>query len=117
MESIQDLSQRIKVSALDGVGQWGIAILMVLISVSSFGLGRFSGLVDSKGSISISQAAAAAFTLAPGGMYEASRTGSEYFFPWCAEAEKLQVTDQVWFPTEVAAQKAGYSPAKSCRGL
>ncbi len=117
MESIQDLSQRIKVSAMDGVREWGIAILMLLISVSSFGLGRLSGLVDSQGTITITQAATVAQALTHGGMYEASRTGAEYFFPWCKNAEKLQITDQVWFATELAAQKAGYSPAKNCRGL
>ncbi len=116
MESIQEGWQKIKLSLEVGVGEWGLAALVVLIAIACFGLGRLSTLSEHP-AISIGQAASAAQALAIGGMYEASKTGNTYYFPWCTQAESIQPLDQVWFKTEAAAQKAGYSPAKNCKGL
>ena len=100
-----------------GVGDWGMAILVVLVALSCFGLGRLSALQAQKVPINITQAAAVGQALAIGGMYEASKDGTLYFFPWCGGAQSIQPEDQVWFKTEAAAQKAGYAPAKNCKGL
>ena len=117
MESIQEAWQKIKVSLEVGLGEWGIALLVVLIAFACFGLGRLSALTEAKTPISISQAAAAVPAIATGGMYEASKSGTNYYFPWCGGAQGIQPADQVWFKTEAAAQKAGYTPAKNCKGL
>jgi hypothetical protein len=117
MESIQETWQKIKVSLEIGLGEWGIAMLIVAVAFACFGLGRLSALAEEKTSISISEAATVAPTMAAGGMYEASKSGADYYFPWCAGAEAIQPEDQVWFKTEAAAQKAGYTPAKNCKGL
>ncbi|MDR3572146.1 MAG: hypothetical protein P4L81_08270 [Candidatus Pacebacteria bacterium] len=55
--------------------------------------------------------------VAPGGYVVASRSGSVYYLPWCAGADKIPADKQLWFTSEAAAQKAGYTPAKSCKGL
>ena len=116
MESIQDYWVQIKVSLEKGVGDYGVVILILLIALTCFGLGRLSALVE-KPAISIGQAASAAQALAPGGMYEASKNGTTYYFPWCGGASGIQPAEQVWFKTEAAALKAGYAPAKNCKGL
>jgi hypothetical protein len=117
MESIQEGWQKIKVSLETGVGEWGIAGLILLIAFACFGLGRLSALSEMKSTISITKAPVAPQALATGGMYEASKTGSQYYFPWCGGAESIAPEDQIWFKTEAAAQKAGYSAAKNCKGL
>jgi len=117
MQSIQETWQKIKLSLEIGLGEWGIALLVVLVAFACFGLGRLSVLSEAKSSISISAAAAGVPVIAAGGMYEASKSGTNYYFPWCTGAESIQPEDQVWFKSEAAAQKAGYSPAKNCKGL
>jgi len=117
MESIQETWQKIKLSLEIGLGEWGIAALVVLVAFTCFGLGRLSALAEAKTPISISEAATVAPAIAAGGMYEAAKSGSYYFFPWCSGAESIEPADQVWFKTETAAQKAGYTPANNCKGL
>jgi hypothetical protein len=117
MQSIQEASQKIKVSLEIGVGEWGVGALILLIAIASFGLGRLSVFSEEKSEISITSARVIPPAMATGGEYEASKAGTTYYFPWCSGAESIQPQDQVWFKSESAAQKAGYSPAKNCKGL
>ena len=117
MPTIQESCLRIKVLLEKGVGEWGLITLIILVALACFGLGRLSALTEAKTPIAIRQAASAAQALAPGGMYVASKSGSVYYFPWCGGAQSIQPSEQVWFKTEVAAKKAGYAPAKNCKGL
>ena len=98
---------------------WGITVLVLLVAFSSFGLGRLSALEEAKPLISIGEApqAAQVRALPMGGQFLASRTGTVYYFPWCGGAQQIPVGEQVWFASENAAQKAGYLPAKNCKGL
>ena len=52
-----------------------------------------------------------------GGFYEASKTGTKYYFPWCGQALALKPSKQAWFGSRQAAERAGYSPARNCSGL
>lgn len=121
--SIREKALEIKVSATSTLervlGEWGIAALVVLVGLASFGLGRHSALEETRPVVSISQAPAAATPRAMplGGQFVASRTGTVYYFPWCGGAQQIAPSSQVWFTSENAAQKAGYRPAKNCRGL
>lgn len=117
MLSIQEAGQKIKPTLIQGLDKWGSAVLILLIAFSCFGLGRLSALQEVKTPISISQAAGVASAPALGGSYVASKTGSVYYFPWCSGADAILSTEQIWFKTEAAAQKAGYKPAKNCKGL
>lgn len=102
-----------------GVGDWGLVLLLVLLSAASFGLGRLSVLESSRPPVSIGKmpAAVAPRGIYPGGMYVASRSGSAYYYPWCAGALKILPQNQRWFPDEESARQAGYAPAKNCKGL
>ena len=119
MRNIHDWREKINLLADQGIAEWGIAAIVFLVALASFGLGRLSALEDAKPPVSIGEAPTAAnpTALAMGGLIVASRSGSAYYYPWCAGAAKLLPANQVWFPDEQAAQRAGYTPAKACKGL
>lgn len=119
MQTIQNIGQKIK-SQLDQIaGEWGIFGLILLAAIASFGLGRLSALEEARPVVSVSMASAAieAPQMAPGGLLEASRTGTVYYYPWCAGAAKISPQNARWFASEKAAQAAGLRPAKNCKGL
>jgi hypothetical protein len=117
--TIQAFWLRCKALVEEGIGQFGLILLVFLTAMAAFGLGRLSAFETVLPPVSIQQApqVAQVLTLAPGGYVVASKTGSVYYLPWCAGAQKMASDKQVWFSSESAAQKAGYAPSKSCRGL
>lgn len=118
MERIQDRWQKIKFYFEGSIAEWGIVAVVFLVAFASFGLGRFSALEEAQPLISILQASdAKARSFAPGGLIVASRAGSTYHYPWCAGAAQIAARNQIWFQSEQEAQKAGYVPAKNCKGL
>lgn len=94
-------------------------LLVVLVGVGSFGLGRLSALQEARPAIAIGMAPRSAQPRAMplGGQFVAARTGTVYYFPWCSGALKIAPANQVWFGTEKAAQQAGHRAAKNCKGL
>jgi hypothetical protein len=110
---------QIKAFADDLVGEWGLILLVILLATASFALGRLSVLIEGKPLVAVTQASAVGATVPMqlGGQYVASRTGSVYYFPWCSGAQNIAPANQRWFQSEAAAQKAGYRPAKNCKGL
>lgn len=117
--SIQERGQKIKNLLDDALRGWGIGILVLLLAAASFGLGRLSVLEDVKSPVSISEAPVqdSPQGIFPGGVYEASRSGTVYYFPWCASAISIPAASRVWFASESDARAAGYRPAKNCKGL
>ena len=119
MQNIQELRDKIKPLLDAALAEWGVVAIVILVGLISFGLGRFSASEDVQSPVSVGQAStlqkpAALFM---GGLYVASRSGSVYYYPWCTGAQKILPANQVWFSTEDAAKRAGYSPAKGCKGL
>ena len=109
-----------------------IALLIVLASFCSFGLGRLSASQEKKTPIRIEQAAAAMMSdgvavesekqtqekmLPSGGNFVGSKNGTTYHFPWCSGAMRIKDENKVWFVTKEAAEAAGYHPAGNCKGL
>lgn len=123
MQSIQERVLEIKLWAIKSaerwVGQWGMATLVVLVGLASFGLGRLSALEDMRPMVSIGHAPISSKprAMALGAQFVASRTGTVYYFPWCGGAQQIPLEKQVWFASENAAKKAGFRPAKNCKGL
>jgi len=101
------------------LAEWGISIIVFLVALASFGLGRLSVIESARPAISINSAAAvsAARSIAQGGLFVASRTGEKFFYPWCSGAQSIADANKVWFQSEKAARAAGYEPAKNCKGL
>jgi len=117
--SIQEWGQKIKIGGESAIGEWGLILIVLLVGLASFGLGRFSALEEIKPPVAIEEAPSAAKPqgMYAGGLYVASRTGSVYYYPWCAGASKIAQGNQVWFATAQAAQNAGFTASKSCKGL
>ncbi len=47
----------------------------------------------------------------------ASKSGSKYHFPWCSGAKSIKPENLITFGSIEEARKAGYEPAKNCKGL
>ncbi|MBU6370521.1 MAG: hypothetical protein KGH93_01920 [Patescibacteria group bacterium] len=138
--SIQDVSFKIKRLA-DRIGQavpmalaaiaktdMFVAILIILVGLASFALGRLSVLENNRAPIAISAAgetasAASALPTSPAvtgqgqGVVFASKSGSKYYSPTCSGASRVKPENRVWFPSIAAAEAAGLTPAANCPGL
>ncbi|MSR78573.1 MAG: hypothetical protein EXS59_00280 [Candidatus Taylorbacteria bacterium] len=109
-------------------------VIIALVGLSSFGLGRLSLLEDKHTPIiienvtgnviqstltttdtSTKQTTSATQSIVSGGKLVASKSGTKYYFPWCASniAEK----NKIWFNSEAEAKAKGYEPAAKCKGL
>ncbi len=119
MGSIEESGQKIKAFFDRGLADWGLIVIVILVGLASFGLGRLSASERSQGLVTITEAAEASErrAMSPGGLIVAARSGSAYYFPWCAGAVKILPQNQRWFATEAAARAAGYVAAKNCKGL
>ncbi len=119
MGSIQEWRLKIKNGVEDALGEWGLMLVVLLVGIASFGLGRLSALEENRPPVAITEAPTAAESRAMtlGGEFVAARSGTVYYYPWCAGASKILPANQVWFASESAAQKSGYAPAKNCKGL
>ena len=119
MESIREWGHKIKAFLDAALGDWGLLGLVFLVASAAFALGRLSALEDVRPPVSITQAPAETLAqpIAMGGLIVASKGGSAYYYPWCNGATKIAPANQMWFASEAAAQKAGYAPAKNCKGL
>jgi hypothetical protein len=118
-QTIQDIVARCKAALDVGMGEWGMLLAIFLVAFGAFGLGRLSALEDAKPPVQIIAAdeAAAPPAIPAGGYVVAARTGSTYYFPWCSGASRISAANQIWFSSESAAIRAGYHPAKNCKGL
>ena len=97
-----------------------ISLVIVLVGLSAFALGRLSAREEG-GEVVIHNerlpaASAEAGSVVPGGVV-ASKSGSKYHYPWCAGARSIKEENKVWFESEEAARKKGYTPASNCKGL
>ena len=119
MENIHEWWQKIKILTDGAIAEWGLLAIVLLVGLASFGLGRLSALEAVMPPLSIEEAPGASkpSALFMGGLLVASRSGTVYYYPWCTGAGKILPVNQVWFPSEKAAQAAGYKPAKACPGL
>lgn len=116
---VQEMWLKVKSRAETFVGEWGVISIVFLVALISFGLGRLSATEAAKPVVSVSQKSfeANGRPMSAGGLVVASRNGSVYHFPWCAGASQISDANKVWFQSEEAAQRAGYSASKSCKGL
>jgi len=107
------------------VERWFLPVVVVLIGVTAFGLGRLStqnapqphaAQAAPQGGAAQSAAALAA-PGAQGGPYVASKSGSKYYLATCAAAGRISDANKVYFQSAAQAQAAGYEPASNCPGL
>ena len=99
-----------------------IVLVIILIGLSGFGLGKLSALEKGRELVQIKpqNQSASALSIAPEssqGLLVASKTGKKYHFPWCAGASQITDKNKIWFNSYEEAQKAGYASASNCPGL
>ena len=109
-----------------------LSVLIILVGLSAFGLGRLSVMDEQREPVQIEYATSTVAVVgalppdssgnAPtgdthSGQVFGSKTGKKYFLPWCFGADKISEKNKVWFTSEDAASVAGYTPAANCKGL
>ena len=111
-----------------------IVLIIILIGLSGFGLGKLSALEKSRGEVGIKKPDFISATSSikevvsipmsamiasenSQGLLVASKSGQKYHFPWCAGASQIADKNKIWFDSYEEAQKAGYTPAINCKGL
>ena len=101
------------------VADWGLFLVLVVLCVGSFALGRLSALIEARPLITLAEAPSErpVLPLTMGGLLVASWSGTVYYYPWCAGAQSIKPANQRWFTDEKSAQAAGYRAAKNCQGL
>jgi hypothetical protein len=139
--SIKDISEKIKPywsdkiipavsvikSNLDIREDIFIVLVIILIGLAGFGLGKLSALEKGRESVQIVRSAGvsieggSAQAMIAGenskGLLVASKTGKKYHFPWCAGASQITDKNKIWFNSYEEAQKSGYTAASNCPGL
>ncbi len=113
-----------------------VVLLIILVGVGSFGLGRLSKISQNKEPIKITYdanlaGAAGEQTPQQAGIrsdkkeplaaeisgshsFVASKRGKKYYDIDCEAAKSLKEENKIYFDTEEQAQKAGYSASSSC---
>ncbi len=115
--------------------EWLLPVILILIGLTAFGLGRLSSKAESSQGLLIrlpdgttetaaayqaaTPAPVAQTTAAPAGegAYVASKSGTKYYLPSCSGVSRIKEENKVWFATAAEAAAAGYSPASNCPGL
>lgn len=138
---LTDLIKKVKTLFKENQKDLFLAVLVFLIGLGSFGLGRLSVLWPEKEPIIIDQgdevdksAFGLGETVVPNnftkrsdsppspissfrGNFVASRNGSSYHSPDCPGAKQIKEENKVWFASADEARRAGYKPAGNCPGL
>lgn len=106
-----------------------VALVIFLVGLASFGLGRLSALWPVKKPIVIEEAGVSENAEVQSsvdekdknfnskGKYVASKNGTAYHLPWCPGALRIKEENRLWFKSREEAEKAGYHPAANCKGL
>ena len=92
-------------------GDVWIVLVIVLVTIISFGLGKLSEIDRSKHQVQIYEDSTIGET---GGQVVASKKGSKYHAPWCPGAQTMKEENKIWFESEEAAEEAGYGRAGNC---
>lgn len=132
---IYNLLEKIKSFIRSNAPDLYIAVLIIFVSLISFGLGRLSVLWPEREPIKIinsqppiinegkssktvnTESEAASIIPTVKGKYIASKNGTAYHYPWCPGATKIKEVNKVWFQSKEEAEKRGYKPAGNCEGL
>lgn len=120
--SIQEILEKFKASRHST--DFFLAIILVLVGLTSFCLGRLSieeRITDTDQNASIVQIDGNEHptqdTKGVPGAYVASKSGSKYHLPWCTGAQQISEKNKIWFSSKAEAEAAGYTPAANCKGI
>lgn len=110
--------------------------LIIVVGVTSFGLGRLSlqdetitpsaviteafDTTDTENTVSGSATTEeGSSTIDPSTekAFVGSKNSDKYHFPWCPGALRIKEENKVWFSSREEAEALGYTPAGNCKGL
>lgn len=105
--------------------------LIILIGFAGFGLGRLSLIEENKEDVKIEFPEYLSASVLNGqktdkeitstiitqGLIVASKNSSKYHYPWCSGGKSISEQNKIYFDSIEEALKAGYTPAKNCKGL
>lgn len=102
-----------------------IVLIIILVAVISFGLGRLSKIKENKTPINIENTPASVITptdptdesVPTKGMLVGSKNSDKYHYPWCSGAQGIKEENKIWFSSREEAESSGYTPAANCKGL
>lgn len=121
---LQDIREKIKPIISDQ--RTFTSLVLVLVAVTAFGLGRRSAAEPLAPAAAVETAAAPSSDMAasvaetaglPETYYVASQNGSVYHLPYCAGAKRISEANKITFASKAEAEAAGYRPAANCPGL
>ncbi len=101
-------------------------VVVLLVAVSSFGIGRWSSYYsavptqESVATVVMATAATSSSTFSndvTSGQYVASKNGARYYATSCSGVSRIKEENKVFFTTEAAALASGYTPAANCSVL
>lgn len=119
-------------------GRFFVPIIIILIAVIGFSLGRVSGLQERRPPVRIisdvsgparldgtsggevkgvSTNTPANNSSTSSGSVVASKNGTKYHYPWCAGAKQISPQNLITFNSIEEARAAGLTPASNCNGL
>lgn len=123
-------------------GRYFVPIVIVLIAVIAFSLGRISGMDEKREPVrvldnaftqtsppnpspNLGEGSSASSVLgevkgsstSSSGVVVASKNGTKYHYPWCAGAKQISEKNKISFNSIEEARAAGYTPASNCKGL
>lgn len=132
--SINDFTDKIKGKIDLDVSTLICLCVVVLVGLSSFGLGRLSVInnIDNSNlklennstslvkeeignSILAEKDNALDSSLSKKRMYVASKNGKLYYSVGCSGAKRISAKNEVWFATTIEAEKAGFTLSTSCK--
>lgn len=96
-----------------------IVVIIILVTLTSFGLYKLAELRENKTPITIERKTAIGENgiLNTEKLFVASKNGAKYYYPWCSGVSRIKEENKVWFSTKEEAETAGYAPAANCKGL
>jgi hypothetical protein len=117
-------------------GKYFIPVIIILVSIIAFSLGRISGLQNKKPPVRVISESSGPARLdgvsggevkgvstttstsaTTTGAVVASKNGTKYHYPWCAGAKQISEKNLITFNSIEEARAKGYTPASNCKGL
>lgn len=106
-------------------------VVLVLVALSSFGLGRISqsdlGTQHKASSIQFAEheasaaviktASSSATAVGSSTTYVGSKNGTKFHLPWCPGASHIKEENRIYFSSKAEALASGYTPASNCKGI
>jgi hypothetical protein len=129
MDNIPEDMNKIKLWKSDYFRDFLVILIITIVGIGSFGLGRLSTQKGEGGSAKIFYAeengsktgnSTSLTNVAQGnqalesGAYMASKRGKKYYPSDCSAAKSIKEENRIYFDTPQKAEEAGYSASSSC---